>query len=222
MKKGEVSNGVVAALVVAALVVSVVGTYIISSKFNQLSGGYAPITGFAVNETTGYVNLTIAQVLSFNLTDNLIEFGSGSIVPGSPSASCDSDAGTGTNTSFSNGVCANNRDVMSLWNDGNVQIDITVNSTHTADEFFCAGASALCNGSQSLKYKTVDPNAQCSDGKQTSYTDLTHDHQTFCLGLNATGSSANYVELASKIDFNTYVATGTHTATLTFKAVKSS
>lgn len=223
MKKGEIGNGTLAVLVIAALVVSIVGTFVLSSKLSMVS---FMGTGFVANNQSGQVNLTIDKTISINLTDTGIDFGSGIINTGISSGSCDSADGTQINNSFNGNGCntTTEGDKMSIWNDGNVMINISVNSTHNAMQFFCEGNTSNCAEliTPLFQYKAAEGDSRCSISAQTTYADLVNATATdFCMGLPAQGNYAQNVNLSIYIYVPSDATTGLHQATIWYWATET-
>ena len=135
----QISNKTLTYLLIAAIVVSVGGTMVSINRLNKamLQPG---ITGFAGTET-GKVNVTIASVSSITIPDAVIDFGS-----------CSPNASTGTNVSSNNsnewgapGVCTKagaavaESDNITVQNDGNKNINISVKTSAIAGATFIGG-----------------------------------------------------------------------------------
>jgi len=129
----EISNKFLAFLLVIAIIVTIVGAWYSVGKVNDL----ARITGYG---TEGYVNITINNFTSINVTATDCNFGSGYVNtgnlfavlnPGDSSGDCSATAYSAnwTNQTVYNPQC------MDVMNDGNQRIAINVSSTKDADGF---------------------------------------------------------------------------------------
>lgn len=136
----QISNKTLTFLLIAAVVVSIGGTIISVNRLNQLRFQIPRITGLG---STGYVNVTIAGVTSINLIDTQINFGS-----------CSPNATTGTNVSSNvsdgwgaPGVCridgdlTTNEDNITIQNDGNKNINVSVKTSVVAGTSFIGGTN---------------------------------------------------------------------------------
>ena len=217
MKKGEVSNGALAALVVVALIVSVFGFTMIMGKIGKI--GYGPTA--AATSAKGKVNLSITQTLSFNMTDDMIDFGTGTVATGKTYAWCDSEDGSSGNASGFNVTgpgCNGTGDTIALWNDGNVRANISVTSDENATDFFCEGTSPCdVNNLAQFKYKTSDA-TYCTTGNVTTYTEFTKAEQPFCQGLQALGNPNALVKMSVYVRIPSDAKTGLHENNVTFTA----
>ncbi len=120
----QISNRTLTILLVASIVVSIGATMISFHRINRL---IPSSTGMV---TTGIVNVSIAQTASVNVVDTQIQFGS-----------CAPTAGYGCNVS-SNSTTADCSceggtwpDNITVQNDGNVDLNVTVKTTDLANTF---------------------------------------------------------------------------------------
>jgi len=136
----NVSNKFLAFLLVISIVVTLIGTWYSIDKVNK----FATLTGFG---TEGYVNITITNFTSINVTATDCDFGSGYVNagklyavlnPGDDTGNCSATAYSEnwTNASTYNPQC------MVVENDGNYGAIINVSSSKNADTFL-GGASSL-------------------------------------------------------------------------------
>ena len=133
----QISNKAVTYLLVLAIIISVGGTMLNFYRITKLTQAPA-ITGFATT-STGKVNVTIAAVSSITLADSLIDFGS-----------CSPNS-TGTNVSSNDstswgapGVCSGSAsppDNITVQNDGNKNINVTVKTNTVAGSAFIGGTN---------------------------------------------------------------------------------
>jgi len=126
----EVSNSFLAVLLVIAILVAVVGAWTSIDKVNRLAG----ITGFG---TTGFVNVTIANMTNLNVTATECNFGVGAVNASQTYAILASN-GTITNWNAS-GTSTN----MSIRNDGNQNVTINVTSGKNTMAFLGGGSTKL-------------------------------------------------------------------------------
>jgi hypothetical protein len=97
-----------------------------------VTGGIGGLTGFnIINETTGTVNITVSTTVEIALLQSNIDFGSGFVNP-SGNTLINSTDGNANPNSFSSPT--------SFWlrNDGNVYVNLTINSTKTANDLFAS------------------------------------------------------------------------------------
>ena len=126
----EISNSFLAVLLVIAIMIAIVGAWTSIDKVNRLVG----ITGMG---TSGYVNLTIANMSSLNVTATECNFGVGAVNAGSTSAILASN-GTVVNWN-STGTSTN----MSLKNDGNQNFSVNVSSGKNTTTFLGGGSTLM-------------------------------------------------------------------------------
>ena len=94
--------------------------------------GPASLTGLATLDT-GVVNVTIQATTDINFVNDNVDFGSGTIILGGLNTSLNtSDTGWGGN---GNPGGFSNPGPFQIRNDGNVDINITINSSSTASSF---------------------------------------------------------------------------------------
>jgi len=136
----DISNKFLAFLLVIAIIVMIVGAWYSINKINSL----ALITGYG---TEGYVNLSITNYTSINVTATNCNFGSGYVTAGQNFATLNPGDGVGdcsdpgaysvdwTNTSEYNPDC------IEVKNDGNRMVEVNVSSSKTAATFFGGGTS---------------------------------------------------------------------------------
>lgn len=129
-------------MLLVALVVSVIGSIVTVDRLGNLNG--VGITGAATGEGSG--DLNISQDLTITLTDSAIEFGEGNVDPGSTFAALDSGSGL-----MIDGTWANNTDFIVVRNDGNIGLNVTVQSNkksgnHPTDSFICQNDVGTCGG----------------------------------------------------------------------------
>ena len=114
-------------LLVLALISLVTGIMLILEKL-----GPASLTGLATFDT-GIVNVTIQATTDINFVNDNVDFGSGTIILGGLNTSLNtSDTGLGGNNN-PNGFA--NPGPFQIRNDGNVDVNITINSSNTASSF---------------------------------------------------------------------------------------
>ncbi|MBN1386739.1 hypothetical protein JW968_07280 [Candidatus Woesearchaeota archaeon] len=204
---GEVSNKTLVYLLVAAIVVSL-------ASFAWLMGGISELgmlAGFATGETnyTGKVNITITQVLSINATDLLIDFGVNSnfsrVIN---NITCDSATGTQvvdavtTDANGFNGPGCLSGDHFALWNDGNVEVNISINVTGTAAELVCQDATSgnytFCTAQAALEFKLDGHN--CASGI-TTYQEFPKnvENVSWCNALPIGSTPQKWANVSAKV-----------------------
>jgi len=122
----EISNNLLAALVVFAVIILIIGFWTSMDRINNL----AKVTG---RGTSGYVNVTIANMTNINVTATDCNFGSGTVNASSTYAII---ASNGTSI-FWNGTGTDQN--MSLRNDGNQNVTVNVSAGKDATGFLGGG-----------------------------------------------------------------------------------
>lgn len=195
---GDVSNKTLAFLLVAAIVVSVAGIFMVNDKLS----GVSQITGFA-STGTGEVNITVTESISLNVTDSVIDFGASNMAGVTNNVTCDSEDGTenvdGSVADSFDGAACESGDKISIWNDGNVQINITMNVTENASQFMCTDTGdpdfSDCNARAVLQFKT--PEEDCGVAV-ASYTTFTKNTPTMICGeLDVEGAAKYWVNVTA-------------------------
>ncbi len=143
-------------MLLVALVVFVVGTVVTVDRLGSVGG--VGITGAAGG--TGDLNIT--QDITISLPDSAIDFGNGKVDPSAGYATVDSASDTNDGT-WANHSAGNN-DNITVRNDGNVGVNLTIqsnkqNGNHSTDSFICQSDAGGCgvgydNGGETnaLKY----------------------------------------------------------------------
>lgn len=115
----EVSDRVVSVALILAILSTLGGFLVI---LTTISGDFSQITGFAQTQTA-VVNVTVAATASIGISPTRIEFGSGTL-DGGPNGTAINTSGGGSNLGgFSKPSPIN------VTNDGNVDLNITINGT---------------------------------------------------------------------------------------------
>jgi len=124
----DISNKFLAFLLVIAIIVTIVGAWYSVGKVNDL----ARITGYG---TEGYVNVSITNYTSINVTATDCDFGSGYVLSNASSAKLGSN---GTVIDWNGAGTANS---LRLRNDGNRNVSVNASSGKNAATFFGGGTS---------------------------------------------------------------------------------
>ncbi|MBI2138204.1 hypothetical protein HYU13_01320 [Candidatus Woesearchaeota archaeon] len=135
MKK--ISDQKVKALFIGAILVSLFSTLTMLDYINKKVAPFPSITGFA-SSGTGQVNVTIASVTSITASDLIINFGSCSpnITSGSNLSSNDTTNSWGTaGVCLVGGALPATEDNITIQNDGNDDVNVTVQSSVIASTF---------------------------------------------------------------------------------------
>ena len=133
----QLSNRTASILLLSAIVVSLVSTVSTVFKVNQFVLPFQGISGMATT-TTGMVNITVASVVSISITDAIVDFGSCS-----PNGTIGANVSSNdTSTSWgAPGVCTvegsppTTNDNITIQNDGNDDVNVTVQSSVIASAF---------------------------------------------------------------------------------------
>ena len=207
---------VLTGMLLVALVVSVVGTVITVDRLGAVGG--IGITGAAGG--TGDLNIT--SDITITLPDSGIDFGNGKVDPSVGYASLDS--GTG---SVTGGTWANTSDNITVRNDGNVGVNVTVKSNKEdgkdgTDSFICQGDAGGCGvgysaGNDALEYSFTTGNKESGSctilGGETNI-DVKDTDYDFCDCLK-TGSGEDEALLGLLVGIPAD-AQGQKSATITF------
>tara|TARA_Y100000310_G_C20680473_1_gene815613 strand:- start:2260 stop:2943 length:684 start_codon:yes stop_codon:yes gene_type:complete len=217
MEEHKVMTG----MLLVALVVSVVGTVITVDRLGGVNSANG-LTGAAGG--TGDLNIT--QDITISLPDSGIDFKNGKVDPSAGFATVDSGGntvdGTWDNRSGSNG------DNITVRNDGNVGVNITVqsnkqNGNHSTNSFICQSDAGGCgvgyeNGGENnaLKYEFTSANnepSSCTTLGQRQFSKTLTDYG-FCECLK-TGSTEDEAVLNLQVGIPAD-AQGQKSATITF------
>lgn len=205
----EISNKTLAVIVVAAIVITLGSTALIMRM------GAPMITGMAVQQA-GTATFNITDTVLIEINDNDIDFGHGSVTAGATNAVIDSE---GTNTSWDGTVTA---DEFELENQGNVAIDIHVNSTDTAAQFI-GGSTPLYKWATDLT--DVTGPGTCSTylgGAEDTFVEVvtTDTNTLFCGSLPHT-DGGDRVGMDLQLTIPSDATPGVRTATINFVASKA-
>ena len=153
----EISNRTLAILMVVAILVSLGGLFLSLDRLSKLQAGVPPgITTFATTGA-GRANVSVAPTISIILDDNTINFGTCTLTAGAydlelqsnwtcnGGASCNSMNITSATTG---GTCANSDSApanISIRNDGNVDINVTVATTANTTSLFSGGGAGTAS-----------------------------------------------------------------------------
>ncbi|MAG60492.1 hypothetical protein CL619_01775 [archaeon] len=209
-------------MLLVALVVSVVGTVITVDRLGSVGG--VGITGAAGG--TGDLNIT--QDITITLPDSAIDFGNGKVDPTASFALADSAPGVSTVS----GTWENISDNITVRNDGNTGINLTVSSNRKAGNdttlsFICQGETdgecandvtfSGLDSAVSFAYGIVNNEANsCGNDLQSVYNTIASNGVNYnvcgCLKSgNVEDEVALYLEVGIPDD-----AQGQKSATLTF------
>ena len=196
----DISNRALGLLLIAAIVVSIGGTFISLNRLDAVS-----TTGFATNNVSGSVDISINSSLSITLTDSSIDFGDCGLVPGQVLV-VDSELG-GANQSY---CSISTADPLTIENDGNVNAKVVLRSDVT-------GPTLFQDSTSTLKYKSVQgtPNG-CQSGLVSSYTSVATADHDYTVCTNLTYGTNRYFDTHFQIGLGPVSQTGT--ATITFEA----
>ena len=126
----QISNKTLTFLLLAAIVISITGTILNINRVNQLIPQMTLITGMASSTGTGMVNVSVAGTTSITALDSQINFGS---------CSPATDVGCNVTSNASAAQCSctsgNWPDNITIKNDGNRNINVTVQASVLASTF---------------------------------------------------------------------------------------
>jgi len=171
--KAQISNKMITYLAVIAILLTLFGTTISLVKLGTFEVPF--ITGLATtSNVTGTVNITVAKFIAVSLNTSLVDFGNGTIGPEFIFTAVNTTAGTNPSTFLEPyGIV--------IRNDGNVDINVTLNGS-TAAEFFpgLTTPSYMWNASQNETNSCGSGNANNISGAILS---VTNTHTNVCTNL---------------------------------------
>jgi hypothetical protein len=133
----EISNKTLALFLVGAIVVSLAGTIVSLNKLDALT-----TTGYATDTDSGTATLTVQTLASIKFAINTVNFGSGSVNTSTGIQQCnltinDTYAITKSNCIgfYDNNNNAASGNTFTIENDGNANLNVTLNSTVNSTEF---------------------------------------------------------------------------------------
>lgn len=197
----DISNRALGLLLIAAIVVSIGGTFISLDRLDAVS-----TTGFATNNVSGTVNISINSSLSITMSDASIDFGDCALVPGEVLI-INSEA-TGANQSY---CSLATEDHLSIENDGNVNANVVLRSDVT-------GPTLFSDPSSTLKYKSTAAatNNGCQSGLVGTYQSVAAADTDYAVCTNLTYGTNRFFDTQFEIGLASTSQTGT--ATITFEA----
>lgn len=223
----DISNRALAMFLLAAIVVTLGGTIVSLNKLDSVS-----TTGLATTDTgTGNVSISVGETVSIILDDDTFDFGTCT-----PSNSVDLNVNT---TSAGDATCDSDaNDPFEIRNDGNVDVNVTVNASQVGDKSGGslladggAGTSAIyyesaSDGSRSAGAGTDGPGAGgCQSGAVGSWTEFTSTSTEYIVCSNLTSSGtpagANTVLMDVRITIPAQAPTETDTVDFSFFAEKA-
>lgn len=208
----DLSNKTLGLLLVAAIVISIGGTIISLNKLDGVS-----TTGYATNNETGTVTLTVPEALSIVLNDSDIDFGT-----------CTLNTTRGYNfvdslrsgTTYNNAECTLPNgfpDYIIIRNDGNVNANVSLRTNTN-------GSTLFNDGGSSMAYQIDNGTSPgCAGGAvmQDSYLNFTvvgaSNDYVVCSNLTTSASAGTDVNLTIQA-YLTNLATTGGSMTLTFEA----
>jgi hypothetical protein len=171
--KQDVSNHTLIAFLVVAIIISVVGTYISLTKLGTLEKA-GLITGYQTAQ--GNITLTLSQDTTITISPLSISFGSGYITNNSEWGILSTNA-SGKNyfnvTGFDNVTYGFN-----ITNDGNIPLNITVQSDKNCSEFI--GTETNCRFAFWMINMTA---TACNGTNQDTLLDFDETQQVVCDSL---------------------------------------
>src|SRR3989344_8019702 len=175
MDKGEISNRMLLYLSVFAIFITLFGASISLVKLGKMEIPF--ITGLAASSTvTGTVNVTIANTISISLNTSFADFGNGSLAaaPGY----------TAINTTAAENPSTFNEPYgIVVRNDGNVDVNVTLNGTAAATWLGGTTPSYMYNASNN-ESTSCGPDSNASRNNLTNITkSVTATHQLLCSNL---------------------------------------
>lgn len=202
----EISNKTLALLLVAAVVVSLGGTILSLNRLSRLS---VPSTGFVTSSGTTSVDVTTQSSIRFAISS--VDFGTGSVNTTGGFQNCTLTINS-SSTIVKNGCTGFNStnigDTFILENDGNTNLNVTLNSTKAASAFI-GGTAPL------YKYAVSNNETSSCTGTITGagWTDVATTDPNICTNLTY-NDNADTLRIGINITIP-YDAVGTKTATFT-------
>ena len=177
----EFSNKTLAWLVVGAIAIAMTGTILSINSLNM--------TGFVVVNTTGNASVSITTQTQLNFIVSALSFGSGS-VNGSGGYNCTMYINKTTSPNIMQaGGCVgfnttNLGGVLTLENDGNTIINVTLNFTANATDFI-GGGGGPNPAPQFMFSASENESGSCTSIHDTSWTTVVENvTQDICDGMN--------------------------------------
>ena len=132
----DISNRTLSLFLMAAIVVSIGGSFMVLTTVSDGSNG---ITGFATNNQTGEVNLTVEESMSIAVRDSSIDIGKCTINTSQMYSFISSDSAA---AAYDNDDCDKSAlwtaagDYLVLENDGNKDLLIEISTDYNSTDFF--------------------------------------------------------------------------------------
>lgn len=210
----DISNRTLALFLIAAIVVSVGGTLMVLNAAGP--AGFAA-TGYAVNETPGYVLLNVSSAVSIYLNDTTIDFGTCTL-GGLYTMYVNSNS---SNTTYNNSICtltgwgSNGYDRIQLQNLGNIYSKVEVNASVNSSAFFSHTTSP--QGSSFLRIFATETNNSCSGTLATAPFNLSATtYDNICTNFSKTAQAEMLIWADAYMVPD--VSSTSQNMTLTFKA----
>ena len=193
----DISNRALGLLLIAAIVVSIGGTFISLDRLDAVS-----TTGFATNNQTGQVDITITESLSIIIVGAAIDFGDCTLSPGEVLI-MDSEY-LGANKTLCNGFTVSTP--LKIENDGNVNANVSIQVDKTAETIFTDAASTF-------KYKTVvgSANNGCVGTMEGTYIAFAGINTEYNACSNLTFGANKFFDTHIQIGLSEVAQTGTAT-----------
>jgi len=163
------------------------------------------MTGFATANDTAVVNVTISSVTAINFTTDFIDFGSGSVNTGSPSASLDTDG------NVVDGTWIPIRTNFTLENIGNTDVNITIRTGKNESDFIGGD-----NPVYQFKYSNREPTSCVNSSAMSVWINVSKTDRDLCSYFNA-GDVNDTINIGVRIVIPS-AATGAKTDTFTATA----
>jgi len=197
----DISNRALGLLLIAAIVVSIGGTFISLDRLDAVS-----TTGFATNNQTGVVDITITESLSIIIVENAIHFGDCILSPGEVLIANSEDSGD--NQSACSGVSStiSGDSPLKIENDGNVNANVTIQVDKNATTIFTDADSTF-------KYKTVEGSANngCVGTMEGTYIAFADINTEYNACSNLTFGANKFFDTHIQIGLSEVAQTGTAT-----------
>ena len=186
----EISNKTLATLLVVAIVISLAGTFFAMRGVSQVTNY---ITGAQSSSDSGTAQVNISESLSIVLTQDSVDFGTGqrnndfpvgsecNISSNESQPSCWNTSGAGGTWGSAGAGPVD----FTLENDGNVNAEIQINSTASADFFgTCDVETAITGGDPQYFFATRNTTENgCRSGGNNTWTEFTAVPQDICANL---------------------------------------
>ncbi len=189
----QVPDRMVTIVLIIAIIVAISGFV---NVVNKVGGDFSLITGFATSGT-GIVNVTVDATAAITLTNSTVEFGNGAVTGGAVGTIVNTSEWAGQPSTFANSA------PITVQNDGNVDVNITINGTPVA---------TFLNSNSQFQWAGATGEGGCPAANlTTTLTEMAAAAAYVCTNLTSLDSADHFniniqVNLSSDLLAQTYTA----------------